>query len=122
VTPAADLVIAVHVQPGAARPGIVGRHGDALKVRVAAPPDRGRANAALVRLLAGELGVRVSDVEVVAGHAGRRKQVRIRGADPDRVARWQRELDRDRRVSEGWRGPTGRRSARTPPRGSSPPA
>lgn len=83
-----DVLISLHVQPGAAHSGIVGLHGDALKVKVAAAPERGRANAAVARLLAGELGVRPSDVEVVSGHSSRRKRVRVRGADRDRVARW----------------------------------
>jgi hypothetical protein len=83
-----DVLISLHVQPGAADSGIVGLHGDALKVKVAAAPERGRANAAVARLLAGELGVRPSDVEVVSGHSSRRKRVRVRGADRDRVARW----------------------------------
>jgi uncharacterized protein (TIGR00251 family) len=83
-----DVLISLQVQPGAARAGIVGLHGDALKVKVAAAPERGRANAAVMRLLADELGVRPSDVEVVSGHSSRRKRVRVHGADPDRVARW----------------------------------
>jgi uncharacterized protein YggU (UPF0235/DUF167 family) len=41
----------------------------------------------VARLLAGELGVRPSDVEVISGHASRRKRVRVHGTDPDRVAR-----------------------------------
>lgn len=83
-----DVLLTVHVQPGAARAGVVGPHGDALKVKVAAAPEGGRANDALTRLLAAELGLRRSDVEVVSGHAARRKQVRLRGADPRRVADW----------------------------------
>jgi uncharacterized protein YggU (UPF0235/DUF167 family) len=67
---------------------VVGLHGGSLKVRVAAAPERGRANAAVERLLAGELGMRSADVEVVAGHASRRKRVRLRSADPGRVADW----------------------------------
>jgi uncharacterized protein (TIGR00251 family) len=83
-----SVLLTVHVQPGASRPGVAGTHGDALKVKVAAPPERGRANAALERLLAEELGLRPADVAVVAGHTGRRKRVRLRGADPGRVRAW----------------------------------
>ncbi|HLT70333.1 MAG TPA: DUF167 domain-containing protein [Acidimicrobiales bacterium] len=83
-----SILLTVHVQPGAARAGVVGTHGDALKVKVAAPPERGRANAALERLIAEELGLRPTDVEVVAGHTGRRKRVRLRGADAARVSAW----------------------------------
>jgi uncharacterized protein (TIGR00251 family) len=82
------VLLWLHVQPGAARDGVVGPHGDALKVKVSAPPERGRANAALARLVARDLGVRPSDVEVVAGRSGRRKRVRVQGADPDRVRAW----------------------------------
>ena len=71
--------LSVHVAPGAARTELVGRHGDGWKARVAAAPRRGWANAALVELLADVLGVRRADVEVVAGHAGRRKTVEVAG-------------------------------------------
>lgn len=84
----ADVVLSVLVQPGAARTAVVGRHGDAVKVRVAAAPERGRANAALVDLLAAELDVRRADVEIVSGHGGRTKRVRVRGVSADRVAAW----------------------------------
>ena len=47
-----DLVVRVVVQPGARRPAVVGRHGDELRLRVAAPPERGRANDEVVRVVA----------------------------------------------------------------------
>lgn len=83
-----DIVLSLYVQPGAARPGVVGRHGDALKVRVAAAPERGKANAAVARVLADELALRASDVEVISGHASRHKRVRLHGVDAGRFAAW----------------------------------
>ncbi len=88
VDPGGDVVITVYVQPGAARAGVVGRHGDALKIKVAAPPERGKANAAVAKLLAIELGVRPADVEILSGHGGRRKRVRVAGVEVDHVAAW----------------------------------
>lgn len=73
--------IAVVVSPGARRTELVGRQGDAWKVRVAAPPERGRANEELVRFLAGVLGVPRADVAVAAGGSGRRKLVEVAGLD-----------------------------------------
>lgn len=69
----------VRVAPGASREAIVGRHGDALKVAVREPPEKGRANKAVERLLAAALGVRPGDVAVVRGRASRDKVVLFRG-------------------------------------------
>lgn len=83
-----DVVIRVYVQPGASRPGVAGRHGDAVKLKVGAAPERGRANTAVVKLLAAELSLRPSDVEVLTGHTHRLKRVRLRNVDPDAVSTW----------------------------------
>jgi uncharacterized protein len=69
----------VRVQPRASRTELVGRHGDALKIRVAAPPVDGAANEALVRFLAERLGVPRSSVAVTAGGSGRVKAVAVSG-------------------------------------------
>ncbi len=52
------VVLSVHVQPGARRSEVAGRHGDALKVRIAAPPIDGRANEAVLALVSEEFGLR----------------------------------------------------------------
>jgi uncharacterized protein (TIGR00251 family) len=77
----------LRVSPGARRARIVGRHGAAWKLRVAAPPERGRANAAVIALLAETLCVPRSDVRVVAGDTHRDKVVEVVGltvADAER--------------------------------------
>ena len=69
----------VRVAPGASREKIVGAHGDALKIAVREPPEKGRANEAVERLLAEVFGVRPGDVVVVRGHTARDKLVLFRG-------------------------------------------
>jgi len=71
----------VTVSPGARRSEIVGRHGDGWKVRIAAAPERGRANGALRELLAGVLDVHPRDVQVVSGRGSRRKVVEVEGVE-----------------------------------------
>ena len=71
--------IVIHAQPRASRSEVVGLHGDALKVRLAAPPLDGAANAELIRVMAKVLGVPKSSVEVTRGHSGKSKVVRIAG-------------------------------------------
>ncbi|HET8622979.1 MAG TPA: DUF167 family protein [Gemmatimonadales bacterium] len=78
--------IQVWVQPGSACTEIVGEHGDALKIRVAAPPAGGAANEALVALLAKRLGVARAAVEVARGGSGRSKTVLVRGLRPETAA------------------------------------
>jgi uncharacterized protein (TIGR00251 family) len=75
------VVIRVHVQPGARRSAVVGRHGDALKVKVAAPPVDDRANAAVRALMASLFDVPIGRVTLVSGAASRSKRVRIEGID-----------------------------------------
>lgn len=67
----------LRVVPGAKRPGIVGRHGDSWKVRVASPPEGGAANEAVLELLAGVLGIRPREIRLVSGHASRDKIVEL---------------------------------------------
>ena len=73
--------IALHIQPRASRTELIGAHGGALKIRLAAPPVDGEANDELVRFLAKTLGVSKSAVTIVRGATGRRKVVRVVGID-----------------------------------------
>lgn len=79
--------VAITVSPGAARTELVGRHGDGWRARVAAPPERGRANRALVELIAELAGVSRDRVAVVAGSAARRKVVDVDGLDAGELDR-----------------------------------
>jgi hypothetical protein len=78
----------VWVQPGASRPRVVGLHGDAVKIAVAAPPERGAANRALEKLLAEEFGLPASAVAVIAGGGSRRKRMALQGVSPESVRAW----------------------------------
>ena len=74
--------IAIRVQPGARRTGVVGRLSDGTwKFAVTAPPEGGRANAAVVDGIAGVLGLRARQVTVVAGRASRSKTIEVEGLD-----------------------------------------
>ena len=75
------------MSPGARRPGIGGRHGDAWKVRVSEPPEDGRANEAVLRLLAKTLDVPRRDLEVVSGRASREKIVVLNGLEQAQTER-----------------------------------
>jgi uncharacterized protein (TIGR00251 family) len=77
----------LRVSPGAARPGIVGRHGAGWKVRVTAAPEAGKANEAVERLVAATLSVPRRDVEIVSGHSTRDKVVAVVGIDLDETER-----------------------------------
>ncbi len=76
-----DLVLLLHVQPGAKRSEVAGIHGETatgrLRIRLAAPPVDGKANAELVRFLAAAFGVPRRAVTLLAGETSRQKTVRI---------------------------------------------
>jgi len=79
------VTFAVRVVPRAKKNEIVGVHGDALRIRLTAPPVEGRANEALIAFLAQRLGVRKSQVEIMAGATSRRKMIRVIGLWPQEV-------------------------------------
>ena len=76
------LYIHLLVQPGASRNELVGIHGDAIRIRLQAPPVDGRANKGLVQYLANLFDVARSDIEITHGHGSRHKKVRISNPGP----------------------------------------
>jgi uncharacterized protein len=77
----------LRVAPGAAKAAVVGRHGEAWKVRVAAAPERGKANEAVLELLAETLAVPRANVTLVSGSASRDKIVELAGIPPAEIER-----------------------------------
>ena len=80
-----DVLLPVKVVPKASRDRIVGELDGAIKIAVSAPPEKGAANEAVRKLLAGTLGLRLQQVQVDSGHASPRKIMRISGVLPEHV-------------------------------------
>jgi uncharacterized protein (TIGR00251 family) len=76
---AEGLVLPVRAQPRARKPGVQGEQGGALKLAVSAPPEDGRANEALVEMLAEVLDIRRSQIALLSGQTARDKKFLIRG-------------------------------------------
>ena len=76
----AGAVLTVHIQPKASTTECVGFHGDAIKIRVAAPPVDGAANDELIRFLARQLSIPATSAQIQSGASGRHKRVLVKGA------------------------------------------
>jgi len=73
------VILDIHVVPRAPRSEFAGVQGDALKLRIAAPPVEGQANAECVRFLADILGVRKNQVKILSGHRSKKKKISVEG-------------------------------------------
>jgi uncharacterized protein (TIGR00251 family) len=71
------VTLTLHIQPGTKKTEVAGLHGDALKIRLAAPPVDGKANAALIEFVADRLGVAKSTVTLKSGQTSRRKVLEV---------------------------------------------
>jgi uncharacterized protein (TIGR00251 family) len=78
------IVVKITVQPKASSAGIVGTHAGMLKVKVNAPPEKGKANRAVLELLAAKLGCPKSSVRLLGGEQSRRKTVALHGVSKER--------------------------------------
>lgn len=79
------VTLRLHIQPGAKKTEVVGLHGEALKIRLAAPPVDGKANASLIAFLADRLGVAKTSISLLSGDSSRAKRVRVDGVEPSVV-------------------------------------
>ena len=85
--PSTRLRLRVSPSARGSRHGVIGRHGDAWKLRVAAPPEGGKANEAVLRLLADELELPRASLMLVSGHSARDKVVALTGIDAQEIER-----------------------------------
>ena len=93
---AEGCVVPIRAQPGARRNGIVGEQNGALKVAVTAPPDKGKANAALEAALCQALNLKKSQVSLIAGLGSRDKRILVRGVQAEALARQLHNLLQER--------------------------
>ncbi|MDR0777204.1 MAG: DUF167 domain-containing protein [Azonexus sp.] len=82
-----DITLTLHIQPGARKTECAGLQGDALKIRLVAPPVDGKANAALLAFIAERLGCGRAAVILKSGQTSRRKVLSVSGCTPEAVAR-----------------------------------
>ncbi len=95
ITGKGNLQITVHVQPGAKTTSCAGVHGDALKIRLHAPPVDGKANQALIAWLAKTLGCPQSAIELIRGQTSRRKTLSINTDNAEAISCQLRALAAD---------------------------
>ena len=74
-----DIILKVYLQPKSSKNEIVGPYRDGIKIKVTAPPNEGKANEALIRLLGKELGISPSSIEIIKGHHSREKTLKVLG-------------------------------------------
>lgn len=86
------LVLEVRAQPGAKRQELRGSRNGTLRVRVTQVPEKGKANKAIRKLIAESLGLRVSQIELIAGETASRKKFLLRDVDPEAVRQIVRRL------------------------------
>ena len=79
------VTLSVYIVPRSARDEVAGLHGDALRVRLSAPPVEGAANSALIAFVAEMLGVPARRVEILSGHGSRRKVLAVAGLSEEEV-------------------------------------
>jgi uncharacterized protein len=78
-------IVSVVAQPGSKRNAVLGERAEAVRISVTAPPDKGKANAAIQAVLAENLGCKTAQVSLISGATSRQKRFLIRGLDPEEL-------------------------------------
>lgn len=81
------IVFNLRVIPNSSKSEIVGEFAGSLKVKIAAPPVGGAANAELAKFLSKKLGLAKSRIEIISGHSSKNKQIKIYNSDPKALAK-----------------------------------
>lgn len=81
------ITLTLHIQPGAKKTEFAGLHGDALKIRLSAPPVDGKANEALIKFIAATLHLPKAAVNLKSGQTSRRKVLEVSGTTTEAIAR-----------------------------------
>ena len=79
------ILLRLHIQPRASKSEVAGTHGDCLKIRLKAPPVEGKANSELIKFLSKLLGLPKNNIEIISGHASRRKTVKLAGITKEKL-------------------------------------
>ncbi len=85
VTTNSGIILSIRTQPGSSKNRIIGEYGGRLKLAVTAAPEKGKANKAVIELLAGTLRINESSIQIISGESSRDKRLMIEGLTPEDV-------------------------------------
>ncbi|HHT9108529.1 MAG TPA: DUF167 domain-containing protein [Candidatus Wunengus sp. YC63] len=85
VTTNSGIILSVRTQPGSSKNRIIGEYGGRLKLAVTAAPEKGKANKAVIELLADTLHIHESSIHIISGESSRDKRLMIEGLTPEDI-------------------------------------
>jgi len=85
VTTNSGIILSIRTQPGSSKNRIIGEYGGRLKLAVTAAPEKGRANKAVIELLADTLHISESSIHIISGESSRDKRLMIEGLTPEDI-------------------------------------
>ena len=85
VTTNSGVILSIRTQPGSSKNRIIGEYGGRLKLAVTAAPEKGKANKAVIELLADTLHINESSIQIISGESSRDKRLMIKGLTPEDI-------------------------------------